>query len=203
MTMFCIDTMPVVFEGTARLRWRRLPEADSRWTWPMGPDHTETVLGAVWPDDEVRRTIQRRASTRGRMVVVFDGSRESTSVSRQRVPRVPDGVRLAECRDPERVLLEVQQLTWLPEPDRLRGLAFREEARSASEKYSRPGSPPILLETKHLNSAEPLRFLYRKGPLSISDLLTSISCLYGVREPVVKLARSTVGVYEMPTLHAA
>jgi len=204
MTMIYIDKVPVIFEGTPRLRWERVPRAGVPWTWPMGPDPVETVLGGVWPDNRDLVTIRRLALTRGRLVIVLDGSRESISVHRHRVPRVPDEVRVTENPDTGRLLLEVHHLSWLPvATDRVRGMAFRAEAMRATEQYSGSGSPPIMLEDDLLKSTEPLRFLYRRGNINITDLRTNISCLYGLGASVAKMPDSRSTSQEIPAQRAA
>jgi hypothetical protein len=155
----CITTVAgvlVVHEGARRLRW-----AHERDGCPAPLTIHDWQIAGLWPDEGTRTAIRARID-RGEPVLVIIGNEPPTAeFPAEFVPRIPDGVELADVdQDAGMVTLRWSALDWLHPAERTRGLAFADEARKTLDRMPRFLRPPLILEERALDSAQPLVFVH-------------------------------------------
>ena len=151
-----VDGVLVVHEGARRLRWAHELEGS-----PAPINVREWQIASLWPDQHTRAAIQARLDRGQPVLVILDDEPPLVEFPAEFVPRVPDGVVLAdEDRDAGMVTLGLPVLDWLPPTERARGLAFAEEARSILARTSRFLRPPLILEEQAIVARQPLVFAH-------------------------------------------
>ena len=163
-----VDGVLVVHEGARRLRWAHELEGS-----PAPVNVREWQVAGLWPDQGTRTAIQARLDRGQPVLVILDDEPPLVEFPAEFVPRVPDGVVLAdEDRGAGMVTLGLPVLDWLPPTERARGLAFAEEARNILDRTSRFLRPPLILEEQAILARRPLVFAHpaRTGGMARSML---------------------------------
>lgn len=163
-----VDGVLVVHEGARRLRWTHELEGS-----PAPINVREWTVAGLWPDQHTHAAIRTRLDRGEPVLVILDDEPPLVEFPAEFVPRIPDGVVLAdEDRDAAMVTLALPVLDWLPSPERARGLAFAEEARGILDRTSRFLRPPLILEEQAIVARQTLVFAHpaRTGGMARSML---------------------------------
>lgn len=154
-----VNGVLVVHEGARRLRWAHELEGS-----PAPINVREWQLASLWPDQDARAAIQARLDRGEPVLVILDDEPPLVEFPAEFVPRIPDGVVLAdENLDTGMVTLGLPVLDWLPPAERTRGLAFTEEARRFVGRTPRFLRPPLILEEQAIVARQPLVFAHPAG----------------------------------------
>ena len=101
MCVTTVDGIPVIRDGTSRLRWAHEQEG------APPPVHAgQWQVGDLWPDEETRQWLRRRVDRGEPAVVLLDADPPRVELPVEHVPRVPRGV-LAE-HDPATATVTVR-----------------------------------------------------------------------------------------------
>jgi len=125
----------IIFEGAARVAWRR--SGLSRWR-PTG----------LWPNPAQRTELLDRLSSNRGVLVLLESGPPTVAMLSDEFVGAPEAIRSLAMADNQSdpVTLRIPLLDWLPEPLRARGLAFHRQAVDASRTFPRALLPPILLQ---------------------------------------------------------
>lgn len=152
-----VDGVLVVHEGARRLRWAHEMEGS-----PAPINVREWTIAGLWPDRDTQAAIRTRLDRGEPVLVVLDDEPPLVEFPCEFVPRVPDGVLLAdEDRDAGMVTLGLPVLDWLSPTERARGLTFADEARRLLDRTPRFLRPPMILEEQAIAARQPLVFAHR------------------------------------------
>lgn len=149
----------VVFEGAARVKWRR--RSASCWT-PVG----------LWPNLDEQAEIAGRLHRREPVLVVLGEREVRVPVTAEELAgSSADLYVIADIHD-DHAELPIPQLDWLPAELRHRGERFRDRTDAAIAATPAPLRPRILLE--HLDADDPaahtpVRFARRGGPVGCAE----------------------------------
>jgi hypothetical protein len=178
MTMINIDDVSVVYEGAHRLTWTR----QSSWINPAPfLEHTPPaggLIGSLWPDKGAQRHICRQIDQGRRTVVIFDGRPPIARISRKGLRHVPAGAVEIDGVDQDVSTLFIPPLNWLSAEHSARGAAFSARVRQVIDRSPRAASSSAIVEDHLIGTQEPLRFIFRQGATTISELRAIFDRLY-------------------------